>query len=116
MDKIPGWKDLVVCGQYDNYGVASGYDHMCGFNDMVLVAKNLITDLVLLGTIATTLVFIWAGIKLVTSGGNPKQLDDAKRMLWNVVKGFVIMIAAWVVVYTILSALVGDEYLVFFGK
>jgi hypothetical protein len=116
MDKVPGWKDLVVCGRTDSDGVLLGFNHDCGFSDLILVAKNLITDLVILGTIATTFILIYAGIRLLTSGGDTKRYEETKKMLGNVLKGFGIMIVAWVLVYTILNALVGPEYTSLLGK
>ncbi len=99
MASIPGWKDLVVCGK-------TAAD-MCTFEDLITLAQNFITDLVLIATMAVAIVFMWAGLILITAGfrGDSGALSKAKGIFWNVVKGYVIMLVAWVLVSFILSAL-----------
>ena len=105
---IPGWQDLIVC----SVDTKPEYDHMCGFNDLMLLIKNGITDLILIATIATAFVFMWAGILLITAGfrGDMQALDKAKKMFGNILKGYGIIIVAWAVVYTIMSVLVDPAY------
>lgn len=47
-----------------------------------------------------------------TSAANPGQREKAKKILTNVVLGFVIALAAWLIVKTLLSSLgVESDYL-----
>lgn len=101
-----------MCAQFDTDGVAKGYDHLCQFSDLIRLANNFIQDLVVIATLVTTIVFLVAGFKLLTASftGNVGALKDAQRMFKNVVIGYVIILAAWIIVYTILHALVDPKY------
>ncbi|MEX2010550.1 MAG: hypothetical protein WD874_01980 [Parcubacteria group bacterium] len=92
------WQPLIVC------------DTNCGFGHLILLANNLITNLIILSTIIATAVIIFAGFKLVTSGGNIKAKEDAKKMLGAVVKGYVVILIAWLLIYTITNALLKPGY------
>jgi len=107
------WQPLIVCAQFDNEGKAHGFDHMCQFSDMMLLVKNLISDLVIVATLATTAVLVFAGIKLLTASfeGNAGALKQVQGMFTSVIKGYVFILAAWIIVYTILTALVNSKFI-----
>jgi hypothetical protein len=108
------WKSLVICGvsPIDSTGKLPLTDphHMCQFSDLLVLASNAITDLIVISTFVAIAVFIWAGIMLLTSGGSKGKLDQAKKMFTTVLKGYIIILVAWVVVYTIMNVLVGSDY------
>lgn len=86
---------LVPCG-------SPGQDQ-CTTNHVVAFANNLITWLIsILGVIAVIALII-TGFKLVTSAGNPSAWSAAKEMFTNIVIGIIIILAAWLVVDTILK-------------
>lgn len=82
----------------------------CTFGSLIALIKVGISDLVVLATLVAVIVFIFAGFKLLTSGGNPKALSDARGMLLKVLIGYVWILAAWVIVYTITSVLLNPGY------
>lgn len=96
---MPGWKPLIICDGPD-----------CGFGSLILLLKNLIHDLVLLSTILAVIAFFYAGFLLLTSGGSETNKTRAVTMLWKVVKGYLWILAAWLIVYTITSVLLKDGY------
>ncbi|MBI2086731.1 MAG: hypothetical protein HYT69_00970 [Candidatus Zambryskibacteria bacterium] len=98
---LPGWKELIVC---------DGVTVPCTFEKFMELIKNGITDLVIISTFLAIIVFVWVGFKLMTSGGNEKAWTDAKGMLWKVVLGYLWILAAWLVVYTITSVLLNPGY------
>jgi len=51
----------------------------------------------------------WAGFGLVTSNGNQQALDQAKEYFVNAVVGLIIILSAWLIVDTIMRALVGNS-------
>lgn len=82
----------------------------CTFADFVQLIKNGITDLVLFSTLIAVAVFVYAGFILLTSGGNVSKYEQAKGMLWKVVIGYLWILAAWLIVYTITSALIKADF------
>jgi hypothetical protein len=101
---MPGWKPLIVCNTD------------CGYGHLVTLVKNLMYDLVLLTTLFAVIGFIYAGFILLTSGGNKGKYDDAKRMLQMVGKGFLWILVAWLLVYTITNALLKDDFNFLLGR
>ena len=101
---MPGWKDLIVCGGPD-----------CGFGDLITLAKNVIHDLVLISTIVAVVVFMYAGFVLVTSGGNPGAKTKAKTIFINVLKGYLLILSAWLIVYTVTSVILEPGYSLLIG-
>ncbi|MEX2341146.1 MAG: pilin, partial [Candidatus Paceibacterota bacterium] len=88
---------LVPCG--------SPGQQPCTTEDVVKFANNLITWLIsILGVIAVIALMI-VGFKLVTSAGNPSAWAEAKGMFTNIVIGIIIILAAWLVVDTIMKGL-----------
>lgn len=93
------WRPLIVCKGPD-----------CTYDHLILLAQNVIHNLIILSTLAAVIIFIIVGFKLLASGGNTSAKDEAKKMLWKVLIGFVWILAAWLVVYTITSVLLRSEF------
>lgn len=93
------WQDMIVCNGPD-----------CGLDDLIVLVNAVIQNLVVLSTILATIAFIYVGFRLMTSGGDPGAKNDAKDILWKVVIGYVVILVAWLVVYTIMSVLVNPEF------
>lgn len=99
---MPGWKTLIVCDG------TKGSE--CTFGSLVTLAQNLITDLILISTFLATIAFVYAGFLLLTSGGNESKKTDAKTVFTKVLIGYLWILAAWLLVYTITSFLLKDGY------
>ncbi|MEX0932471.1 MAG: hypothetical protein WDZ61_01065 [Parcubacteria group bacterium] len=96
---------LIVCGE------SSGpYAHPCGYNDLIRLAINLINFMIILSTFLAVAVFAFVGIKLLTSGGNERAKDEGKEMAFKVLKGYLWILGAWLLVYTISSVLLEPGY------
>lgn len=93
------FKPLIVCES------DPPYDHHCGFNDLVLLGQNVVYNLIIIGTLLFSVILVFAGFKLLTSGGKVGAKDEVKKMLWGAVKGFLWMLAAWLIIYTISKVL-----------
>ncbi len=90
---------LIPCG----YG-----DNPCDTADVANFVNGLISFLIqMLGVIAV-IVMVYAGFQLVTSGGDEGKWTKAKELFTNVVIGIVIILAAWLIVDTIMEALTGQ--------
>lgn len=61
----------------------------------------------ILGSIAVvaTLMFIWGGVMMLTSGGNADQVKRAKETLVWAAIGVVVILLSWVIIKTVLQAL-----------
>ena len=94
-----------MCDETSNGGAG------CGFNDLITLVNHLVTDLILLGTLFATAGFVYIGIKLLTAGGDEGAMKEAKASAMSILKGFVVILAAWLIVYTITSTLMVDTFL-----
>lgn len=86
----------------------------CNFNAlMVLINRVIDFALFYLATPLAAVIFAYAGFLLITSGGSQEKMTKAKHILGNVLIGYVIALAAWLIVNTILNTLgfVGPSYL-----
>ncbi len=92
-------KDLIICNN------PPAYPDPCGFSSLILLAQNLITDLIFLSTLFATAAFAYAGFKLLTSGGSEKAKDEAVDIFKKVGIGYLWILVAWLLVYTITSLL-----------
>ncbi len=91
----------------------------CGGDDQpscqtchVVELLNNVTDwlIIILGTVAA-IIIVYAGFKLVTAGGNSGVRADAKEMLINLLIGYVIVLAGWLLVDTAMRALINTDTL-----
>ena len=98
---MPGWRPLIVC---------DGIVTKCDFAHFMELIRSGIHDMVLLSTLLAVAVFCWVGVILLSSSGNPGAATKAKGMLWKVVIGYLWILGAWLIVYTITSALLKDGY------
>lgn len=79
-------------------------DCIWGWAQLLLLINNLIDFIFkfLVMPIAA-IMFAWAGLLLVTSGGSESRATEAKTIFTNVVIGLVIAAAAWLIINTLLS-------------
>lgn len=97
------WKPLIVCNSPD-------FPAPCSFGHLILLAQNLISDLIVISTFLATAAFAYAGFKLLTSGGNESAKNEAKDIFLKVLKGYLWILGAWLLVYTITSALLNPGF------
>ena len=99
---MPGWQPLIVCGQ-------TGLPD-CGFASLIVLVNHLITDLIILSTLFATVGFMYVGLKLLTAGGDEGAMKAAKKSAWSILKGFLWILVAWLLVYTITNGLLTSGY------
>jgi len=100
--------DLLA--QSFNLIVCDGVTTPCTFAKLIELARNLINALVILSTFLATAAFAYAGLLLLTSGGSEGQRDKAKDVFKKVLKGYLWILGAWLLVYTITSALLNPGF------
>lgn len=86
-----------------NFLTCDGVD--CSACNVVDLANRLITWLVGVLFVVFAVLAVRAGFNLVTSGGSPGALTAAKDNLVNAFVGLLIMLAAWIIVDTLMRGL-----------
>ncbi len=81
----------------------------CGFTALIELINNVINFLLVwFATPLAAVILAYAGFTYLTSGGSAEKATKAKHMLTSMIMGYVIALAAWLIIKTILSA-VGFE-------
>lgn len=88
---------LVPCGNED--------PRQCNWDAAIGFANSLLTYLIGIGILLAAIIIAWAGINILLAQGNPGKINDAKRMMWNVVVGLAVMILAFTIIKVILTTL-----------
>jgi len=78
----------------------------CSACHFVELANRLIKWLIGIVVMLFAVLAVWAGFSLVTSGGNPSALQDAKSRFTNAFIGFLIVLSAWLIVDTLMRGIV----------
>ncbi|MFA6392560.1 MAG: IPT/TIG domain-containing protein [Candidatus Paceibacterota bacterium] len=101
-----GSKIVPTCNTGEIDKVTGQYKNPCDFNYFMLLLNNLIKFV--LFTIATPLValiIMYTAYLFLTAGGSAGQTEKARHILFNVVIGYIVALAAWLVVNTIMTTL-----------
>jgi len=78
----------------------------CQACHLVQLGSNIITFLVSIAAGIGAVVFAVAGFRMAASRGNESELTAAKGMMTNVVVGFIILMASWLIVDTVMKQFV----------
>jgi len=87
----------------------------CNFDYFMLLINNVITFLLFyFATPLAAIALCYAGALLLFSGGNSEKMTKAKHIIKNVLIGYLLALAAWLIIKTIFSTLgfKGETYLV----
>ncbi len=80
-----------------------GVDTECNFEKLILMINRVINFFIyIIAGPIIALSFAYAGFLMVTSGGNPSKKDEAKSIVGKALVGFIFLLAAWLIVKTIL--------------
>lgn len=83
----------------------------CNACKLVQLVNNVIQFLIFIAVLLGTLMFILAGFKFVTAGGNAGQIKEAKKMFVDVTIGMIIVLTGFLIVDTVMKVLVGNSLL-----
>lgn len=82
----------------------------CIFKDLVELINNVIKFLLFnIATPLIALILMYTGYLYLTAGGSSSQTEKVRHILFNAVIGYVVALAAWLIVKTILSSLNVDS-------
>lgn len=86
--------------------VNGGYTDPCDFNALMSGINNFITFLlVILATPLFALILVYVGWLYLSDRGSAENVKKAKTILKNAFFGYIIALAAWLIVKTILLSL-----------
>ncbi|MEK7480202.1 MAG: hypothetical protein AAB665_02835 [Patescibacteria group bacterium] len=91
---------IVQCG--------SAGQPACGLCDIATLAQNVLNTGIFIAVFLSAILFAWAGWKYVTAGGGG-DVSAAREIFTNVLVGLVIILAAWLIVDTIMRTLVNEN-------
>jgi hypothetical protein len=100
---------IIPCGGniLDGNGNIIGKQNECGYKDLLKLVNNIIDWIIKISAPISAGVLAWAGFIYMTSGV-VDQKKHAIDMMQKVLIGFAVILAAWIIVSTILKALLKD--------
>ncbi len=66
-----------------------------------IIFQNVVTALLMFAGAVALFLIIYSGIKLVTSGGDPKQVEAARKIMTYAIIGTVVVLLSFAIVYFI---------------
>jgi len=103
--------EIVPCGGhiFNEKGEIIGEQPACGYDQLILLVKNIINWIIKISSPIAAGVFAWAGIKYMISGASPSQKSEAKEMMRKVLIGFILILSAWLIVTSILNVILNKS-------
>ena len=103
------WNKIIPdCVQtIDGHEVAS-------LNCLPALLQNVLNAAFAFGGIVALILIIYSGIKFILSGGDPKQVEGARKMLTYAIVGFVVILVS-VAIINLISIITGVECIKLFG-
>ena len=81
----------------------------CDFKEAVILFNRLVSWFIAMATTIATITFVLAGAKMIMNPENPGERQAAIDMFKKTVYGLIIILIAWLLVHTIVSALVSSK-------
>ncbi len=81
----------------------------CDFTDFIRLLNDLINWFITGVGLLFTGLLVWGGFQYMTSNGNAATKQKAIDQLWGTLKGFIIILCAWLIVYTIVNLLAAPD-------
>lgn len=81
----------------------------CKFEDLITLVKRILGFIVFVSIPLAAIAFAYSGFLILTAGPNASQAQQGKKIFTNVAIGFVIILAAWLIVYTVTTALIDTD-------
>lgn len=78
------------------------------------VFQNIIFGAFLFAGIITVILIIYSGIRFITSGGDPKQVEGARKTLTYAIIGFIVILLSFAIL-NLISTITGVNCIKFFG-
>lgn len=89
-------------------------DGIATLNCLPVVFENIVRAALLFAGVVAVFLILISGIKLITSGGDPKQVEGAKKTLTFAIIGLVIILLSFFII-SIIGYITGVECIKQFG-
>lgn len=98
-------RGLVPCGrETDNSATENNETKDCTLCHLALIGNNLILLVFEIASVVALLALMVVSLMYVFAGANPVAKSQAHESIINVIKGYVIIFTAWLIVDFVLSA------------
>lgn len=102
------------CLQTFDLKSSTGFTEVATLTCLPAVFKNLVTAVLVFAGIVALFLIIFSGIKFITSGGDPKQVEGAKNTLTYAIIGLVVILLSFFII-NLIAAITGVTCIQFFG-
>ncbi|MEK9132053.1 MAG: hypothetical protein AAB447_04060 [Patescibacteria group bacterium] len=85
-------------------------DQPCNYQTFIIGIQRIIKACILFAVPLAAGVFGWFGFKMMTAGGDTKVRGEAKEAMFKVLKGMLLMLAAWYIVDLALDGLLDSTF------
>ena len=96
---------LVPCEGINDKGVED-----CDFNALMTLINRVISFILYVSIPLAAISFSYAGYLYISAAGDTGKIEDAHKIFKSVLIGFIFIISAWLIVYTITNSLLGSDF------
>lgn len=96
---------LVPCKGVNDEG-----DDDCDFNALMVLFNRIINFIFYVSIPLAAISFSYAGYLYLSAAGNTSQIEKAHKIFEKVLIGFIFILSAWLIVYTITSSLLSSDF------
>ncbi|MBU6430806.1 MAG: hypothetical protein KGJ58_00780 [Patescibacteria group bacterium] len=82
----------------------------CDFNALMELVNRIISFIFYLSIPLAAISFSYAGYLYVSAAGSEDKIKEAHKIFGKVMWGFILMSSAWLIVYSITSVLLGNDF------
>ena len=97
---------LVPCGINDKRVVVP-----CDFNALMVLLNRFMNFILYMSIPLAAISISYAGGLYIFAAGDTGKIESAHKIFWSVLKGFIFVLAGWLIVYSIMSALLGPNFM-----
>lgn len=89
---------LTVCGGNEAGAYSSNNPTACHLSDIFKLVAKMTNVLIDLAGVYAVVLMVWAGAKMVINSGNPSEAAKSKKNVSDAIKGFVLVMLAFIIV------------------
>ena len=96
---------IIPCGRLvDDPNTGSDETEGCSLCHIAFLANNLILFLFSIASVTALLALVIAGFLYISAGANPVAKNQAHTAIINIIKGYIVIFCAWLIVDFVMSA------------